>query len=297
MPPGGSDGPWHEREWHHWSERSRVRVCGGCGYRGEGIGYFRRTAHVVLLVGAGILTYGVGALVYWLIKRGDEVCPRCGISWRRSRSLGAELPPAGGSSRGAGGGSHGWLPSGAARHRGPGRVSGGRRETALPSAGGFRGVMGVLLALMALLLLGVGISTAEGMAVVLSLVSGAAGAVSFGSSVKARQGRRAAVLRRAQAQVLELAREQGGVLTATEVASRLDLSLEGAERILLSLDDGFRIRSEVTKEGLLVFEFPEILWRRRGGALERDPEGPGGPDHLGDRIGGSGRLGGSGQDS
>lgn len=141
--------------------------------------------------------------------------------------------------------------------------------------------MGVIFALMALLFLGMGIAEAEGMAVVLSLVFGAAGAVAFASSVKARQARRASVLRRAQAQVLELAREQGGVLTATEVASRLNLSLEGAERVLLSLDDGFRIRSEVTREGLLVFEFPEIVWRRRGGGLDRDPE----------------RLGGSGEES
>lgn len=128
--------------------------------------------------------------------------------------------------------------------------------------------MGVLVALMALLFLGIGIVEAEGMAVVMSLVFGAGGAALFGSGVKARQSRRAAVLRRAQARVLELASEQGGILTATEVASRLDLSLEGAERVLLSLDDGFRIRSEVTKEGLLVFEFPEILWRRQGGGPE-----------------------------
>jgi len=246
-----------------------VRVCGGCGYRGEGIGYFRRTAHVVLLVGAGILTYGVGALVYWLIKRNDDVCPRCGISWRRSRSLGAELPPAGGSSAGIGREQGGSTGKGAGRRRGPGGA--GRRETGLPSAGGVRSVMGILFALMALLFLGIGIAEAEGVAVVFSLVFGAAGAVAFASSVKARQARRAAVMRRAQAQVLDLAREQGGILTATEVASRLDLSLEGAERVLLSLDDGFRIRSEVTKEGLLVFEFPEILWRRRGGGLDQGP--------------------------
>ena len=131
--------------------------------------------------------------------------------------------------------------------------------------------MGILFALMALLFLGIGIAEAEGVAVVFSLVFGAAGAVAFASSVKARQARRAAVMRRAQAQVLDLARAQGGILPAPEVASRLDLSLEGAERVLLSLDDGFRIRSEVTKEGLLVFEFPEILWRRRGGGLDQGP--------------------------
>lgn len=263
-----------DQDWLQWGERSRVRVCGGCGYRGEGIGHFRRTAHVVLLVGAGLLTYGVGALLYWLIKRNDDVCPRCGISWRRSRPLGAELPPAGGTGAGLVGGRR--LPPG----REGGRPGGGqgRRGDALPSGGGVRSVMGVILALMALLFLGIGIVEADGMGVVLSLVFGAGGAAAFASGVKARQSRRAAVLRRAQARVLELAREQGGVLTATEVASRLDLSLEGAERVLLSLDDGFRIRSEVTKEGLLVFEFPEILWRRRGGGLDGEAH----------RLGGSG---------
>ena len=47
-------------------------------------------------------------------------------------------------------------------------------------------------------------------------------------------------------------------MTATDVASELDVSIAAAERILFSLDDGFRVRSEVTDEGLIVFDFSEI---------------------------------------
>ena len=41
----------------------------------------------------------------------------------------------------------------------------------------------------------------------------------------------------------------------------LDLSLPAAERVLFSMEDRVRVRSEFTGEGLLVFEFPEILLR------------------------------------
>jgi hypothetical protein len=46
------------------------------------------------------------------------------------------------------------------------------------------------------------------------------------------------------------------------VAAGLEVTLATAERVLFSLDDGFRVCSDVTDEGLLVFDFPEI--RARG---------------------------------
>jgi hypothetical protein len=236
-----------------------VRVCMGCGYRGEGIGYFRRAGHVALLVGAALLTYGLGGLVYWLVKRDDRVCPRCGLSWARSRPIGATLPPGpeGEEQADAVTGPPQQRRSASARRRPSGR---------LPSGGTTRRVAGVLMALGSVFFLGLGITEADAVLGVMSLVLGLAGASSFAWGWKARQRRREAILREMQGQVLSLARARGGTLTVTDVASELDLSLEGAERVLLSLDDGFRIRSDVTEEGLLVFDFPEIRWGTRGPA-------------------------------
>jgi hypothetical protein len=64
--------------------------------------------------------------------------------------------------------------------------------------------------------------------------------------------------------VLQLATRRGGTLTVTEVAAELDLSLSAAERILTEMDDGFRVLSEVSDEGLLLYQFPEVKLRRLG---------------------------------
>lgn len=239
-----------------------IRACTGCGYRGEGIGYFRRASHAALLVGATVLTYGVGGLVYWLVKRHESVCPSCGLSWKRSRAMGSQLSPGPGDTRAQ--------PDEASYAREePGREPaslsrrGARARSVsrpLPSSGMGRRVLGVVLALTSVLFLGLGLSAGEAVLGVFSLVFGLMGAASFGWGWSSRQRRREAILREMQGKVLQLARVQGGTLTATDVASELDLTLNGAERVLLSLDDGFRVRSDVTDEGLLVFEFPEIRW-------------------------------------
>ena len=63
---------------------------------------------------------------------------------------------------------------------------------------------------------------------------------------------------RLQRRVLVLATENGGTLTVTEVAASLDLSLSSAEEVLDRMDDGLRVRSEVTDQGIIVYEFPEL---------------------------------------
>ena len=50
--------------------------------------------------------------------------------------------------------------------------------------------------------------------------------------------------------------------TVTEVAADMNISLPAAENILTSMDDGFRVRSEISKEGVLYYEFPELVHRR-----------------------------------
>jgi len=208
--------------------------------------YFRRAGHAALLVAATVFTYGIGGLAYWLLKRHDLICPSCGLSWGRAHPALASGDEAG-SPR----------PSSA---EGVSLRSGGRgfSPERLPPSGIGRRVTGVILALVALLVLGGGIVEGELPLVVFSAFLGAGGAASFAWGWRALQERREALLRHLQRRVLHLAHERGGRLTATDVASELDLSLAGGERVLLSLDDGFRVRSDVTDEGLLVFDFPEI---------------------------------------
>ena len=69
-----------------------------------------------------------------------------------------------------------------------------------------------------------------------------------------------------QRKILKLANAKGGRLTVTEVAADLNLSLPDAEKILISLDDGFRVRSEISNDGVLYYEFPEILHRDQLGS-------------------------------
>ena len=217
--------------------------------------YFRRAGHAILLVGATVFTYGIGGLAYWLLKRHDRICPSCGLSWGR-----AQLSPADGDR----------VLEGAGPRSGEAVSHWGGGDDVLPPSGAGRRVTGVVLALLALLLLGGGIVEWEMGMIVASIVMAAGGSASFVWGSRALQQRREAVLRRLQRRVLHLARERGGRLTATDVASELDLSLSGGERVLLSLDDGFRVRSDVTDEGLLVFDFPEIR-------LQSGREGPGEP--------------------
>jgi hypothetical protein len=238
-----------------------LRSCPACGFRGEGIPYFRRAGNLALLAAATLFTYGVGGLVYWLIKREDRVCPSCGLAWERSRPLGSgpvedererddRLRPR--------------LPTDRPPPPAP---------EVLPRSGATQRVGGTILALLALLLVGIGIVEWEMAALVVGGVLGVSGALTFGWGWKALHRRREAVLQRLQRRVLLLARAHGGRLTATDVAAELDLTLNAAERVLLSLDDGFRIRSEVTDEGLLLFEFREILLGGGGeGAITSGPE-------------------------
>ncbi|HEY0020134.1 MAG TPA: hypothetical protein VGC13_27815 [Longimicrobium sp.] len=62
---------------------------------------------------------------------------------------------------------------------------------------------------------------------------------------------------------IQLAMEHGGVLTVTDVAADLEVSLEEAERTLTALDDGVRVTSTVTEDGVIVYEFKEVIHRQK----------------------------------
>ena len=220
-----------------------VRMCPSCGYVGDGVPYFRRSAAAARLIGVGLVTLGIGAHLFWKMKRNSLACPSCGASWERARtvrglpvrSLDTEwdlrLPPLARSSFG------------------------------LPRGGLVQRTLGVIVVLLSFGVLGIGIGEANLQVVVFGVLVGILGAWSFASGWRALQLRRARLLRSLQARALGVAEVRGGRLTATELASDLDLSLPAAERVLFSMEDRVRVRSEFTGEGLLVFEFPEILLR------------------------------------
>ncbi len=227
------------RIWPSEEGASAVQQCPRCGYQGHGVGYFSRPGHVGLLIGVSLFTYGLGGLVYWLARRKHFICPNCGLGWEHAGRA---------------------LPSGS-------RPDSRRLEgdAPLPSSGIKRRVLGSMMVLLASFLIMMGIIEFEAAAIVVGSVAGAAGSGTFFWGWKALQERRQALTTGLQRKVLRLASRKGGTLTVTEVATDLNLSLPAAEKLLIGMDDGFRVRSEITREGVLLYEFPELKHRHELG--------------------------------
>jgi hypothetical protein len=117
------------------------------------------------------------------------------------------------------------------------------------------------MVLFAALMVVIGVSSFEVGIIAVGGVVGALGTATAWWGLQARETRRRAIMARLQRRVLLHATEQGGTLTVSEVAASLDLSLAAAEEVLDSMDDGLRVRSEVTNEGIIVYDFPELRHR------------------------------------
>jgi len=225
-----------------------VRRCPRCRYVGEGVGYFRRPGHLLLLACVSLFTYGIGGLCYWFVRRRRTVCPNCGFSWEGPGQ--STLPPPMGQGMQA-----------------PERVP----EPPLPPGGLNRRVLGIAMVLVAAFPIVAGIVEYEVAAVAVGGVLGAVGTGTYFWGWRALQDRRVALTNALERRVLQLATHHGGTLMVTEVAAELDLSLPAAERVLTGMDDGFRVRSDVTDEGILLFEFPEVRHRQRLASPEAPP--------------------------
>ena len=220
-----------------------VRRCPRCSYQGEGIPYFRRGGHVGLLIGVSLFTYGFGGLVYWLARRRHLICPRCGLGWEHaSRALTLTGPEP------------------------ERRVAEDEPDDKLPSSGIKRRLLGAAAVLGATALVLVGFLEFEMAMVAGGSVLGGGGSLMFYWGWSGLQSRRKAIMQRIQRKILRLASSRGGTLTVTEVAADLNLGLPAAEKILTSMDDGFRVRSEISEEGVIYYEFPEILHRKELGS-------------------------------
>lgn len=212
----------------------RLPLCPRCGYEGPGIGYFSKGSHVAALVGATVLTAGMmgaGGIVYYLVRRDHRVCPRCGRGWGRAseRALVADH---------------------AARAPQP-TIPGGGRERVK------RGWSIALFILTAFLVIG-GAAAGEAAPLLMAMFAAVAGFALHRAANSDRELRRAALVASLQLPVLKLASQRGGRLTVTQVAAELGWTIRRAEKVLHSLDDGIRVDSEVTDEGVIVYEFREL---------------------------------------
>lgn len=229
-------------------ERVRgVRECARCGYRGDGIPYFRKPLHAALLAGVSFPTFGIGGLIYYAAYRRNLVCPDCGLGWekalQRGRLEGPEQP----------------APLAATPGTGVNPVVG-----PLPPSGVGRRVFGVALGVLAILMIVTGVADGfEPQLVLTGSMFGMGGSGMFLWGWQALQNRRRAVLQGLGRKVLMLASERSGVVTVTEVAAELDLSLEAAEKLMIGMDDGFRVRCDITEEGVMYYEFPELRHKGR----------------------------------
>lgn len=216
------------------SAAQRNHQCPQCHYRGEGIGYFSRGSRVAALVGVTLVTMGAmgaGGLVYYLVRKDHMVCPRCGHGWGQNgeRAVVRE------------GGASELLPAPATS--GEGRKKG----------------WSVLLFLLAAIFVLGGVAAAEVGMVGFGLLAAGSGVLLRQAAGRDREKRREALISSMQLPVLKLAAQQRGRLTVTEVAAHLGWPMRRAEKILQSLDDGIRVDSEVTDEGVIVYEFRELM--------------------------------------
>ncbi len=234
------------------------RQCPRCGHQGRGGSYFGRPANIALLVGLSILTWGVGGLIYYASCRGRRVCPSCGLGWEyalEARSAPHALP----ASRRAN------LPATRTPPPDSATTALSINEPApgrLPSRGVGRRIVGTGMAFFGTLAIIGGIAgqaSIDGPPIVLGSLLGMIGSGLFFWGLRSLRERRRTVLQDLAHRVLVMATGRGGVLTVTEVAAELDLSLDAAEKLMEDMDDGFRVRSDVSDEGVIYYEFPEVV--------------------------------------
>ncbi|MFL5386871.1 MAG: hypothetical protein ACJ8GN_30630 [Longimicrobiaceae bacterium] len=233
-----------------------MHLCPRCGYRGMSAGYFSRGGHVAALVGLTLITsipfMGAGGLGYFLLRHNHRVCPRCGMHWGPHGLRAMTLSAAGGTTVATAGG-----------------------DVALPVAGTARRGWAILLLIMAGIFLTMAFNGGGFGAFLMGLTSGGGGAMLLKSEKQERERRREAILESLQLPVLQLAGRKAGRLTVTDVATEMGWPMVRAEKVLNSLDDGLRVMSDITDEGVIVYDFVEIraahLTRGGGnGAAERN---------------------------
>jgi hypothetical protein len=222
-------------------------TCPRCGFQGPTVGYFSQGSHVVGLIFLTLLTMfpaaGAGGLLYYLLRHNHRSCARCGETLGKRDVLALQASAAGGP-----------LPAVTAA------------EADLPEDVGawssIWGIGAIVMYLFAAMFAMITVGEGEPVVAMFALFAGGAGAMLHRRARSAREDRRQALLVALQQPVLRLAGERAGRLTVTEVASSLGWPLRRAEKVLNSLEDGLRVASDVTNEGVIVYEFRELMHAR-----------------------------------
>lgn len=230
-----------------------VGMCPRCGFRGQSVGYFSRGGHVAGLVLLTVVTagaFGFGGILYYLLRREHRVCPRCGEGWGKHGAFALVSGPSGVvSPRG--------LPQG--------------DDMAAAGGGAKRFFSWALFAFAALFMM-IGLGEMELGLMLTSLFSGGGGYLLHRSANLDREARREALLQRLQLPVLQLAGKRGGRLTVTDVATEFGWPMTRAEKVLNSLEDGMRVMSDITADGVIVYDFLEIRAAQLPGAESSRPK-------------------------
>jgi hypothetical protein len=225
-------------------------TCPRCGYQGPTVGYFSQGGHIAVLLVLAVMSWAAGGLIYYLLRRDHRSCARCGHVLGKAGDLALASPHGGGISVGAAG------------------------EADLPGEGrlwsSIWGIGSILLYFFAAMMMMIAFGEGEPVAAVFAAFAAGAGVLLTKRAQSAREDRHQALLAALQQPVLRLAGERGGRLTVTEVASSLSWPLRRAEKVLDSLEDGLRVASDVTNEGVIVYEFRELMHARRVSATEMD---------------------------
>lgn len=214
-----------------------MHLCPRCGYRGMSAGYFSRGGHVAMLVGLTMVTMpimGAGGLGFFLLRHNHRVCPRCGMHWGPHALRAMTLVPGGANQQMA------------------------MSEPAFPVGGSGKRGWAILMMIVAGLFLTIGLSEGVFPMIFMGLMAGGGGAALLRGQKRASERRHDAIIESLQLPVLQLAARKGGRLTVTDVATEMGWPMVRAEKVLNSLDDGLRVMSDITDDGVIVYDFVEI---------------------------------------
>lgn len=212
---------------------AQVQVCPRCGFRGMGGAYFSRGSRVAALVIAGVV-FLPAALGYALFRYNHRVCPACGLGWGQHGTRALTLLPGG----------NGTMPN---------------TDLVLAAAeGSAKKGWAIALLIFGAILMATGLAATEVPPIVMGMMALGGGGMLMKRANTVREERRDAIIQSLQLPVLQLAGRKGGRLTVTDVATEMGWPMARAEKVLNSLDDGMRVMSDITDDGVIVYDFLEI---------------------------------------
>jgi hypothetical protein len=215
-----------------------TQVCPRCAYRGTSASFFSRGGHVAALIALGVMTAPmmcIGAIGYFLWRNNHRVCPRCGMHWGPNGVRALMVSGSGGAS-----------------------LQQQMNEPAIPVGGSAKKGWAIAFLIFGAILLTAGLANLEFPPMLFGILSAGGGGVLLHASRNDREQRREAIIQSLQLPVLQLAGRKGGRLTVTDVATEMGWPMARAEKVLNSLDDGLRVMSDITDEGVIVYDFLEL---------------------------------------